>query len=405
MPEFICRVASPAGDVLERSYVASDESTLRRDLENQDLMLLSLRRRNSLFGGWARVFSGRPKVSSRDFLLFNQEFSALIRAGIPIVAALEILLERRKNVNFRNALQDIRDRVKGGEALSEAFAAQGEMFPSLYASTMASGERSGELANVLSRFITYWHNLLRIRRTVISALIYPVILACLGMGLIALLIFFIIPKFSVFLKEMGGELPLVSRIPIGIADFCSHNWQILLAMLITSVVAFVYWKRTPGGRLALDGFKLRIPLIGSVVRNYAQNRFTRTLATLQAGGIPLVGSLELSAAAVGNLVYETSLSGVAVKVREGKSLWESLDETNLIDDMAVQMIKVGESTGMLVEMLTNCSDFTDEEIDAQLQRLVSLVEPLMLIFMAVLVGFMLMAVYMPLIQAYGSARA
>jgi type IV pilus assembly protein PilC len=405
MPEFLCRVATPAGDVIERSYVSADESALRRDLEGQDLMLLSARRRSTFLGGLANLFSFRDRISSRDFLLFNQELSALIRAGLPIVSALEILLERRKNETFRGALQDIRDRVKGGEALSEAFAAQGDMFPSLYASTLASGERSGELANVLSRFITYWHNLLKIKRTVVSALIYPIILACLGLALIALLIFFIIPKFSVFLKEMGADLPLISRVPIGIAEFCTNNWQIMLVVLVTSVVAFVFWRRTPAGRLALDRAKMRIPLVGTVVRNYAQNRFTRTLATLQAGGIPLVTSLELSARAVGNLVYEEGLLEVAEKVRQGRSLWECLDETGLIADIAVQMIKVGESTGMLVEMLTNCSDFTDEEIDAQLQRLVSLVEPLMLIFMAVLVGFMLMAVYMPLIQAYGAARA
>ncbi|NIM01150.1 MAG: hypothetical protein GTO30_01215 [Acidobacteria bacterium] len=405
MPEFVCRVATPAGDVIERSYVYADEPSLRRDLEGQDLMLLSVRRQSSLFGGLAKLFKLRNTVSSRDFLLFNQEFSALIRAGLPIVTSLEILLERRKNETFRNALQDIRDRVKSGEALSEAFAAQGELFPPLYASTLASGERSGELANVLTRFISYWHNLLKIKRTVVSALIYPVILLCLGIGLISLLIFFILPKFSTFLKEMGADLPLISRIPIGIAEFCTEHWQILLAVLISSVIAFFLWRRTPGGRLALDRFKLRLPLIGSVVRNYAQNRFTRTLATLQAGGIPLVTSLELSAQAVGNRVYEAGLLEVSEKVRRGQSLWESLDETGLMTDITVQMIKVGESTGMLVEMLTNCSDFVDEEIDAQLQRLVSLVEPLMLIFMAVLVGFMLMAVYMPLIQAYGAARA
>ena len=156
MPEFLCRVATPAGDVIERSYVSADESALRRDLEGQDLMLLSARRRSSLLGGLASLFSFRKRISSRDFLLFNQELSALIRAGLPIVSALDILLERRKNETFREALQDIRDRVKGGESLSDAFAAQGDLFPSLYASTLASGERSGELANVLSRFITYW---------------------------------------------------------------------------------------------------------------------------------------------------------------------------------------------------------------------------------------------------------
>jgi type IV pilus assembly protein PilC len=405
MPEFVCRVATPSGDVIERSYIYADEPSLRRDLEGQDLMLLSVRRQSSLLGGLAKLFSIRKRIASKDFLLFNQEFSALIRAGMPIVSSLEILLERRKNETFREALQDVRDRVKSGAALSEAFEAQGDLFPSLYASTLASGERSGELADVLSRFIAYWHNLLRIKRTVVSALIYPLILAGLGAGLISLLIFFILPKFSVFLKEMGGELPLVSRIPIGIAEFCTNNWQILLVVLITSVVGFLFWRRTPGGRLTLDRFKMRIPLVGTVVRNYAQNRFTRTLATLQAGGIPLVTSLELSARAVGNLVYEAGLLEVGEKVRRGQPLWESLDETGLIADITVQMIKVGESTGMLVEMLNNCSDFVDEEIDAQLQRLVSLVEPLMLIFMALLVGLMLMAVYMPLIQAYGGARA
>ncbi len=405
MPEFVCRVATPSGEVIERSYVYADEPSLRRDLEGQDMMLLSVRQQSSLFRSLASLFSIRERVSSRDFLLFNQEFSALIRAGLPIVSSLEILLERRKNPTFRNALQDVRDRVKSGEALSDAFAAQGDLFPSLYSASLASGERSGELANVLSRFITYWHNLLKIKRTVVSALIYPVILLCLGIALIALLIFFILPKFSTFLEEMGADLPLISRIPIGIAEFCTQNWQIMLAVLITSVIAFLLWRRTPGGRLALDRFKMRIPLIGTVVRNYAQNRFTRTLATLQAGGIPLVTSLELSAKAVGNKVFEAGLLEVAENVRRGQALWESLDETGLIADITVQMIKVGESTGMLVEMLTNCSDFVDEEIDAQLQRLVSLVEPLMLIFMALLVGFMLMAVYMPLIQAYGAARA
>ena len=404
MPEFVCRVASAGGEVFERTYTSADEKALRREVEGQDLMLLSVKQSSSLFSGTKSLFSFRNRISSKDFLLFNQEFSALIRAGLPIIASLDILLERRKNETFRNALQDVRDRVKAGEALSEAFEAQGDLFPSLYSATLASGERSGELPNVLARFITYWHNLLRIKRTVVSALIYPIILAMLGFGLICLLIFFILPKFSGFLKEMGTDLPLISKIPIGIAEFSVANWKLILLGKFATVVIFFLWRRTDAGRLALDRWKLRAPLLGTVVRNYAQNRFTRTLATLQAGGIPLVTSIELSAQAVGNLVYERELMDVARKVREGRALWEGLDETGLISDIAVQMIKVGESTGMLVEMLGNCSDFTDEEIDSQLTRLVSLVEPLMLIFMAVLVGFMLMAVYMPLIQAYGAAR-
>ena len=166
----------------------------------------------------------------------------------------------------------------------------------------------------------------------------------------------------------------------------------------------MWWTRTERGRVALDGFKLGLPLVGGVVRNYAQNRFTRTLGTLQAGGIPLVTSLDLAARAVGNALFEKELLNVTGKVREGQSLWESLEQTGLLSDISVQMVKVGESTGSLVEMLQNASDFTDEEIDTQLTRLISLVEPLMLVFMAVVVAVMLLSVYLPLIRAYGSAQ-
>ncbi len=402
MPEFQCRVATPTGDVVERKYVAEDESSLRRDLENQDMMLLDVRRSNPALQQLARMFRLKGSVSSSEFLIFNKEFIALVRAGLPIVPSLDILLERRKNQTFRTALVDIRDRVKGGEALSEAFAAQGDLFPSLYAASLASGERSGELASVLERFIGYSERVLKIQRKVISALIYPVILLTLSAVLVGVMIFFIIPKFNEFLVEFGQDLPLLTQIIVGIALFCRDRWQFIAVMLISSFVGFFIWNRSASGRYMIDSFKLRLPLVGSVIRNYAQNRFTRTLGTLQAGGIPLVTSLELSARAVGNMVFERDLVEVTGKVREGQALWESLDSTGLISDINVQMIRVGESTGALVEMLQNASDFTDEEIDTQLTRLVTLVEPLMLVFMAVIVAVMLLSIYLPLMQAYGA---
>jgi type IV pilus assembly protein PilC len=404
MPEFMCRVATPAGEVFERSYVADDEAALRRDLDNQDLMVLDFRRRSPLLQQLAKTFRIKGNVSGREFLLFNQELSALVRAGLPIVPSLDILLERRKNESFKRALVDVRDRVKSGESLSEAFTAQGDMFPPLYSASLASGERSGELANVLQRFIAYSQKLLSIQRKVVSALIYPIILLVLSSGLVALMVFYIIPRFNEFLKDFGAELPLITKIIVGTAMTLAGNWQIVLLIVVGSVVGVMAWSRTLGGRLFFDRMKLRLPLVGGVVRNYAQNRFTRTLGTLQAGGIPMVTSLELSARAVGNLVYERELVKVAANVREGKSLWESLLETGLIADITVQMIKVGESTGMLVEMLQNASDFTDEEIDTQLTRLVSMIEPLMLVFMALVVATRLLSLYLPMIQAYGGTR-
>jgi type IV pilus assembly protein PilC len=401
MPEFHCRVATMTGDVVERTYTAADEAALRRDLESHDMMLLDVRRANPLLQQLARALRLKGSISSREFLVFNKELSALVRAGLPIMTCLEILLERRKNPAFRRALTDVRERVKSGESLSEAFGAQGDLFPPLYSASLASGERSGEMASVLVRFIDYTQRVLTIQRKVISALIYPAILAVLSMGLIALMVFFIIPRFNEFLTGFNQELPLITKIVVGTAMFCQSNWQLIAAAAIGGGVGLLFWRRTPQGSLFFDRLKLRLPLVGSVVQNYAQNRFTRTLGTLQAGGIPLVTSLELSARAVGNGVYERELVQVTTKVREGQPLWESLDKTGLISDINLQMIRVGESTGALVEMLQNASDFTDEEIDTQLARLVTLIEPLMLVFMALVVATMLLSVYLPMIQLYG----
>jgi type IV pilus assembly protein PilC len=404
MPEFQCRVASATGDVFERAYVAADESQLRRDLENQDLMILDVRRSNPLMQGLAKTLRIKGSISTREFLIFNQELIALVRAGLPILGSLDILLERRKNPTFKGALQDVRDRVKSGEALSEAFAAQGDLFPPLYSASLASGERSGELVSVLQRFIAYMRKVLTIQRKVVSALIYPAILLILSAGLIALMVFYIIPKFAVFLADFNADLPLITLALFNGATLCRENWQILLVIIVGAVLLVMWWSRTPAGRVSLDKIKLRLPLVGGITQNYAQNRFTRTLGTLQAGGIPLVTSLELAARAVGNAVFEHRLLEVAEQVREGKALWESLEKTELLSDIAIQMIKVGESTGALVEMLSDVSEFTDEEIDTQLTRLVSLIEPLMLVFMAVVVATMLLSVYLPLIRAYGQAQ-
>lgn len=403
MPEFMCRVSTAGGDVVERTYVAEDESALRRELENQDVMVLDVRRSSAALQQLARALRLKGSVSSREFLIFNKELIALIRAGLPIVPSLDILLERRKNAGFREALKDIRDRVKSGEALSEAFAAQGDMFPRLYAASLASGERTGELPAVLKRYVAYTHRVLSIQRKVVSALIYPAILLTLSIGLIALMVFFIIPKFNEFLQDFNTELPMLTQIIVGFAMFCRDHWQIILGVSISSVVGLFFWNRSEGGRYLLDRAKLRLPLVGGVLRNYAQNRFTRTLGALQAGGIPLVNSLELSARAVGNSLYERKLLQVAGRVREGQSLWESLDNTGLLGDITVQMIRVGEATGALEDMLENASDFSDEEIDTQLTRIVAMIEPLMLVFMALIVGVMLLSIYLPMIKLYGAA--
>lgn len=401
MAEFNCRLATPNGEILERSYESSDEAALRRELEAKDYLVLEVRKNNPLIGQIASLFAVKPRISSKEFLLFNQELSALLRAGLPVLQSLDILLERRENPRFAKALADVRQRVRGGESLSEAFGAQGDLFPRLYAATLASGERSGELPTVLRRFIEYSKNLLAVRKKVVSAMVYPIILVVLMVGLLALLFFYILPRFEGFLTELGTDLPIYTKALLAIAHFCVEYWQILLLSVAGTFIGVGLWKRTSAGRLWFDRLVMRLPLFGGIAHDYAQNRFTRTLATLLSGGIPLVTSLEIGAKAVGNTVFEAALFRVAGKVREGKALWETLDETGLISGIAVEMIKVGESTGALVDMLGDVSDFVDQEIDHQLQRIVSLIEPLMLVFMAIVVGGMLLAIYGPMLQAAG----
>ena len=404
MPQYFCRLASPTGEIVERTIVAPDEAQLRRDLEDKDYLLLDLRQRNEMLQALTGMLRVKSRVSPREFLFFNQELRALIRAGLPILASLDILIERRTNQVFRRALADIRDRVKSGESLSEAFAAQGDLFPKLYSSSLASGERSGELPSVLTRYVDYSRTVMAIRRKVVSALIYPAILAVASVGLVALMVFYIIPKFNTFLEGFGTDLPLITRVLVGTSMFLVGQWKLIVLLVVGSIVALVAWNRSTAGRLAIDRLKMKIPGVGSIIHDYAQTRFTRTLGTLVSGGIPLVTSLELAARAVGNAVFERELLVVTNRVREGQALWESLEATGLITDIAVEMIKVGESTGALDEMLTSASEFTEEEIDYRLGRLITMIEPLMLIFMAVVVATMLLSIYLPLMRTYSQSR-
>jgi type IV pilus assembly protein PilC len=330
MAQFVCRMALPTGEIVERTVVADTEAAVRRELEDKDMLVLELRRQNPVFSAVGGVLALRPRIAAREFLFFNQEFSALLRAGLPILTSLDILIDRRKNLVFKKALEDIRDRVKSGEALSEAFAAQGELFPKLYAASLASGERSGELPNVLKRYISYTRSIMTIQKKVVGALIYPAILVCVSIVIVVIMLFNVIPAFATLFATLGTTLPWQTELLVNTATFLKSMWQPILALAVSGVVAFLVWKRSPVGRVGFDRLKMQLPLVGGVIKDYAQNRFTRTLSTLLSGGIPLVTSLELAARAVGNFVFEKELLGVTVRVREGQPLWECLERTGYI---------------------------------------------------------------------------
>jgi len=402
MPEFVARVGTSDGVVMERTFTAESEEALRTDLQGREYLVFDVRRKGGLLGGLPG-FGGTRGVRMKEFLLFNQELAALIKAGLPIIASLEILIERRKNQTFKKALLDVRDKVRGGASLSEAFQAQGEMFPGIYAATLASGERSGEIANVLLRYISYQKTMMGLKRKVTSALIYPAILFVLMIGLIAILITWVVPKFTEFYKDFGADLPLLTRILIGVSGFVTQNVLLLVVAVAIGVVAFRLWLQTPAGKLARDKFLVRVPIIGPVFHRFAVSRFTRTLGTLIAGGIPAVTALEMSARAVGNREFEARLLDVERKVREGSSLWESLEATGLFNDIALEMTRVGESTGSLADMLANVSDFYDEEIETRIATIMVFIEPVMLVIMGSFVVLIMLAIYLPLLRSYAQS--
>ncbi len=402
MPEFIAKIGMTDGTVTERNFTSDSEKALRLELQQREYLIFDIRKRSQL-ASLLPDFRRRGKVGAREFLLFNQELSSLVKAGLPIVASLDLLLERRKNPVFRKALSEIRDQVKSGVALSEAFDAQGELFPPIYASTLASGERSGEVATVLRRFVAYQKTLMATRRKVTSALIYPACLLLLSLVVIIILITNVVPKFVDFYSDFGAELPLITRMLIGLSGFVTNYAFMIAGSIVVTVLAVRAWHRTEFGHLTIDRLRVKLPLIGGVLHRFAVTRFVRTLGTLIAGGIPVVVALGPAARAVGNLDFQRRLEKVERRVREGSALWSSLEETGLFDDLALEMTRVGESTGSLNDMLENISEFYEDEIDTRLETTMSLLEPLMLIFMGLIIAMMLLAIYLPLMRGYAQS--
>lgn len=401
MPEFIAKMGTADGDVIERVYMSETVEALRNDLERKDFLVFSIRRKAGLSSFVPGV--GRRHVKMKEFLIFNQQLAALVSAGLPIVSCLDVLLERRKNPLFRKALTDIRDQVKAGTALSEAFSSQGDVFPPIYAASLASGERSGEVASVLRRYITHTKKVLVLKGKVVSALIYPAILFLMSFVVVAILIYYVLPKFSEIYEGFGGveNLPLITKVLVGGSLIVKDNAFLIGLAALGLFVAFSAWRRTAAGAETVDGWVLRIPFLGGIVHKYCATRFTRTLGTLVSGGIPLVNSLEIAAPAVGNRFFAAHLKKVPVRVREGNALAASLEQTGLFSDLALEMIKVGESTGALQEMLENVSSLYDEEIDNTLQNIEALLVPVMLVFMGLVIAMIMLAIYLPLIKSYG----
>ncbi len=395
--EFRCRLASPSGEITEGVYAADSESRLRHDLEEKGLYVLSLQTKGALPGLAIRL-PRQSRVPSLEFLVFNQELATLLKAGMPLVQSLDLLRRRVASPTFRGVLDDVYEKVRSGSAMSDAFAIHGALFPSVYTASLLAGERSGSLDTVLRRFVEYTKVIATVRRRTISALVYPAVLIALALILVAIIVLKVVPAFADFYESFHAELPLITRVILGISSVVREQFLLIALALAASVTACVVWLRQEGQRARFDRLILRVPMLGDVASKFATSQMARTLATLLGGGLPLVNALDIAAKSMGNQFMAQQIQIVGSRVREGESFAAALEGRGIFPEVAVKMAEVGESTGALQEMLNTVADFFDEEIATKTERFVTLIEPTLLVMMGIVIAGLLLALYMPLFQ-------
>jgi type IV pilus assembly protein PilC len=398
--EYVCKIGMPSGEVVERTFVAADEPSLRADLEQKGYYLFSVKRGLVL----KELGLRRPRVPTDLLLVFCQELAALLKAGLPLVQSLEVMLERQRHPVFRRSLEAVRDRVKAGTALSEAFRAERDLYPAMLPASLVAGERSGNLEGVLRRLAQYLRLNLSLKKKAISASVYPLLLFAMMFVLVSILVLVVIPKFQDFYKDFNVELPLITRLLMGFSTTVAHHAVWLLILAIGILVGAASWLRREGSGVVVDRFLFRVPYLGSLMRMYATSQLARTLSALLSGGLPLVNAMEVAAASVGNRAMAAAVGAATPQIREGRSMTSALESTQVLDNLALEMVKVGEQTGALADMLNAVADFYDEEIENRMATVLALIEPIMLVCMAVIVAGMLLAFYLPLFEAISAIQ-
>jgi type IV pilus assembly protein PilC len=395
--EFRCRLGTAGGEVIEGVYAADSEAHLRRELEEKGLFVLSLQRRGLLpaFGVSRR---GRRRIGRQELLVFNQELATLLKAGMPLVQSLDILRQRVANPTFKGVLDGVYEKVKAGTALSDAFGEHPDLFPAVYSASLMAGERAGNLDEVIRRYVAYEKVVGAVKRRTISALIYPIILVTMMLILVGIIVLRVVPAFSEFYGQFGRELPLSTRIIIGISNVVVGNLPLIVAGVIGGALAFASWWKRPGQRTRIDRLMLELPWAGETIRKFGTSQLARTLATLLGGGIPLVNALDIGSRSMANRYLAAELTDVTRSVREGGSFAAGLHARGVFPDVAVKMVEVGESTGALQEMLNSLAEFYEEEIETEVARFITLIEPVILIVMGAVIALVVLALYMPLFE-------
>ena len=401
MGEFVCRVADAEGRVFSHVEAAGSLDEARQKLTDRGLYIYSVESRGGRLAGLVRRRSDR-QIGGSDFLILNQQFNTLIKAGLPILRALDLLADRASSPKLRPIISQVRDRVREGKSLSEAVAEAG-VFSKVYSTAILAGEKSGNLPGVLDYYIAYQRVSTGVRKKILATLVYPVLLISVAIVIVAYLVTAVIPKFALLYRDLNVQLPTPTRLLIALTvDYRLFVLGAIALMAVAAVGVFL-WSRSEDGGTAFDRFKFRLPIIGDTLLKFQVAQFSRTLATLLTGGTPLVAGLQTATDAITSKLLRSTVSQATQMVREGESLHVALASKGIMPEMALDMIEVGESSGALSPMLTSVAEFYEEEVAIRLSALVALIEPLILVFMGGLVAFILISLYLP-IFSFSAAR-
>src|SRR5215467_12652449 len=400
MAEFVLKYADGRGQVHQLTTTAGSEKEIRERYTGQGFLVYSVKSKSAT----GLIPTGRrKKLNLEKFLIFNQQFVTLIRAGLPILKSLDLLAERLTDPKLGKHIQRVREEVRNGALLSDAFARQG-IFPPIYVTSVLAGERSGSLAEVLERFIAYQKLALSVRKKLIVSMLYPAVLILLAFGLVAFLITYVVPNFAQLYSSMGSQLPTPTQILIAVGTTARSYVVLGFFGLILALLGFRLWARTPSGKETVDRTVLKTPVAGEVWLKFQVAQFSRVMGTLLLGGIPLMAALDTAADSLGTQVLKKVLEQAAKLVREGQALSQALRTTKLFPALSIDMIEVGESTGALPAMLSSVAEFYEDDVSTRVTAALSLIEPAILIAMGCFVGFVLVSLYLPIFSLADSMR-
>lgn len=400
MPVYVWEGKTRGGDVRNGEMNATDADEVGQRLRAQDISPSKIRKKG---GGLNFNFGG--KVPLKSLVVFTRQFATMIDAGLPIVQCLDLLGGAEPHKKFRSMIQNVQNDVESGSTLAEAMAKHPGAFDNLYIALVAAGEEAGILDTVMNRLAIEIEKAQKLRRKIRSAFSYPTIVLVIAFAVVILLLYKVIPTFTAMFDEMGGgELPGPTQFVVALSDFVQSNILIITGVVVVGSFAFTSFMRYPQTRAIFDDVILKVPLFGPLVRKAAVARFTRTLGTMVASGVPIVDSLEIVSKTSGNMTIEKSIMHVREKISEGQNMVDPLTETGIFPHMVVQMIGVGESTGALDTMLNKIADFYEDEVDVAVDNLTSLIEPLLMVFLGIVVGGMLIAMYLPIFNLAGSIK-